>query len=58
MMRNEARCRIDLSVVPAGSPARWRWNRRNDMLHIYLEQRLVSRVAAVLALQASMSLRS
>jgi AraC family transcriptional regulator len=35
-----------ISVVPAGSPARWRWSGRNDTLHIYLEPGLVTRVAA------------
>jgi AraC family transcriptional regulator len=35
-----------ISVVPAGSPARWRWSGRNDTLHIYLEPELVARVAA------------
>jgi AraC family transcriptional regulator len=35
-----------ISVVPAGSPARWRWSGRNDTLHIYLEPGLVARVAA------------
>jgi len=33
-------------LVPAGSPARWRWSGRNDALHIYLEPGLVARVAA------------
>jgi AraC family transcriptional regulator len=35
-----------ISMVPAGSPARWRWSGRNDTLHIYLEPGLVARVAA------------
>jgi AraC family transcriptional regulator len=35
-----------ISVIPAGSPARWRWSGRPDSLHIYLEPRLVTRVAA------------
>jgi AraC family transcriptional regulator len=35
-----------ISVVPAGSPARWRWSGRNDTLHIHLEPGLVARVAA------------
>ena len=35
-----------ISVVPAGSSARWRWTGRNDTLHIYLEPWLVARVAA------------
>ena len=33
-------------VVPAGSPARWRWSGPKDSLHIYLEPELVARVAA------------
>jgi AraC family transcriptional regulator len=35
-----------ISVVPAGSPARWRWSGCNDTFHICLEPGLVSRVAA------------
>jgi AraC family transcriptional regulator len=35
-----------ISVVPAGSPALWRWGGRKDSLHIYLEPGLVARVAA------------
>jgi AraC family transcriptional regulator len=35
-----------ISVVPAGSPALWRWGGRKDSLHIYLEPELVARVAA------------
>ena len=35
-----------ISVVPAGSPARWRWDGPKDSLHIYLEPGLVARVAA------------
>jgi AraC family transcriptional regulator len=35
-----------ISLLPAGSPARWRWGGRNDTLHIYLEPGLVARVAA------------
>ena len=35
-----------IPVVPAGSPARWRWSGRNDSLHIFLEPGLVARVAA------------
>jgi hypothetical protein len=35
-----------ISVVPAGTPARWRWSGRKDSLHIYLELDLVGRVAA------------
>jgi AraC family transcriptional regulator len=33
-------------LVPAGSPARWRWSGPRDTLHIYLEPGLVARVAA------------
>jgi AraC family transcriptional regulator len=33
-------------LVPAGSPARWRWSGPRDTLHIYLEPGLVTRVAA------------
>jgi AraC family transcriptional regulator len=33
-------------VVPAGSPALWRWSGHKDSLHIYLEPGLVERVAA------------
>ena len=33
-------------LVPAGTPARWRWSGRKDSLHIYLEPGLVERVAA------------
>jgi AraC family transcriptional regulator len=35
-----------ISLVPAGSPARWRWSGRKDTLNIYLEPTLVARVAA------------
>jgi AraC family transcriptional regulator len=35
-----------ISVIPAGSPARWRWSGRKDTLNIYLEPGLVERVAA------------
>src|SRR5262245_9908669 len=35
-----------ISVVPAGSPARWRWSGRREWLHVYLEPGLVRRVAA------------
>ncbi|HEV3259257.1 MAG TPA: AraC family transcriptional regulator [Gemmataceae bacterium] len=35
-----------ISVVPAGSPALWRWSGREDTLHMYLEPGLVARVAA------------
>jgi AraC family transcriptional regulator len=33
-------------VVPAGSPARWRWGYPSDSLHVFLEPGLVARVAA------------
>jgi AraC family transcriptional regulator len=33
-------------VIPAGTPARWRWNGRNDSLTVSLEPHLVARVAA------------
>jgi AraC family transcriptional regulator len=35
-----------IAVVPAGSPARWRWNGCFDWLNIFLEPGLVARVAA------------
>jgi AraC family transcriptional regulator len=35
-----------ISVVPAGSPAQWRWSGSFDWLHIFLEPGLVARVAA------------
>jgi AraC family transcriptional regulator len=35
-----------ISLVPAGSPARWRWSGRREWLHVYLETGLVGRVAA------------
>jgi AraC family transcriptional regulator len=35
-----------ITVVPAGSPARWRWDGAKDSLHTYLEPGLVRRVAA------------
>src|SRR6201993_4050196 len=35
-----------IAVVPAGSPARWRWRGRFDWLNIFLEPGLVARVAA------------
>jgi AraC family transcriptional regulator len=34
-----------ISLVPAGSPALWRWSGRKDTLNIYLEPGLVARVA-------------
>jgi AraC family transcriptional regulator len=33
-------------MVPAGSPARWRWGPHSDSLHVFLEPELVARVAA------------
>jgi AraC family transcriptional regulator len=35
-----------ISLVPAGSPARWRWSGHREWLHVYLEPGLVGRVAA------------
>jgi AraC family transcriptional regulator len=35
-----------VSLLPAGSPARWRWSGRKDTLNIYLDPGLVARVAA------------
>jgi AraC family transcriptional regulator len=35
-----------ISLVPAGTPVRWRWSGRKDTLNIYLEPGLVARVAA------------
>jgi AraC family transcriptional regulator len=35
-----------VSLLPAGSPARWRWSGRKDTLNVYLEPALVARVAA------------
>jgi AraC family transcriptional regulator len=35
-----------VSLVPAGTPARWRCSGRRDYLHIHLEPGLVARVAA------------
>jgi AraC family transcriptional regulator len=35
-----------ISLLPAGSPALWRWSGRKDTLNIYLEPRLIGRVAA------------
>jgi AraC family transcriptional regulator len=35
-----------ISLVPAGSPAQWRWSGRREWLHVYLEPGLVGRVAA------------
>jgi AraC family transcriptional regulator len=36
-----------ISLVPAGTPSRWRSSGRRDALHIYLEPELVARVAAL-----------
>jgi AraC family transcriptional regulator len=33
-------------VVPAGSPARYRWGSHSDSLHVFLDPELVARVAA------------
>src|SRR5262249_11648394 len=33
-------------MVPAGSPAWWRWGSDSDSLHVFLEPGLVARVAA------------
>jgi AraC family transcriptional regulator len=35
-----------ISLVPAGTPSRWRWSGRSDVLIIFLEPGLVARVAA------------
>jgi AraC family transcriptional regulator len=35
-----------ISLVPAGSPVRWRWSGRFDWLHVFLDAQLVGRVAA------------
>jgi AraC family transcriptional regulator len=35
-----------ISLVPAGSSARWRWSGRREWLHVYLDPGLVERVAA------------
>src|SRR5262245_57502187 len=35
-----------VSVVPAGTPSRWRWRGTKGSLHVYLEPDLVGRVAA------------
>jgi AraC family transcriptional regulator len=35
-----------ISLVPAGSPVRWRWCGPKDTLNIYLEPALIARVAA------------
>jgi hypothetical protein len=42
-------------VVPAGSPARWRWSGCFDWLHIFLEPGLVGRVAADFSDQSQFS---
>jgi AraC family transcriptional regulator len=33
-------------VVPAGSPAKWRWSSHSDSLHVFLDPTLVDQVAA------------
>jgi AraC family transcriptional regulator len=35
-----------ISVIPAGTPVRWRWSGPKDSLHIHLEPGLIDRVAA------------
>src|SRR5262249_57795469 len=35
-----------ISLVPAGSPARWRWSGARDLPPLYLQSGLVARVAA------------
>jgi AraC family transcriptional regulator len=35
-----------ISLVPAGSPSRWRCRGRRDVLHVFLEPEMVGRVAA------------
>jgi AraC family transcriptional regulator len=35
-----------ISVIPAGSPVRWRWSGLKDSLHVFLDPRLVAQVAA------------
>src|SRR6516225_4738791 len=35
-----------ISLIPAGSPALWRWSGPKDTLNVYLEPGLVARVAA------------
>jgi hypothetical protein len=35
-----------ISLLPAGTPAVWRWSGHKDLLHVYLEPGLVGRVAA------------
>jgi AraC family transcriptional regulator len=35
-----------ISLVPAGTPSRWRWSGTRDLLAIYLESGLVAQVAA------------
>jgi AraC family transcriptional regulator len=34
-----------IPMVPAGSPARWRWGSHSDSLHVFLEPELIARVA-------------
>jgi AraC family transcriptional regulator len=33
-------------LVPAGSPAKWRWSSRSDSLHVFLDATLVEQVTA------------
>jgi AraC family transcriptional regulator len=35
-----------IALIPAGSAALWRWRGSKDSLHIYLDPRLIARVAA------------
>lgn len=35
-----------ISVVPAGTPTRWRWRGTKSSLHVYLEPELIARIAA------------
>src|SRR5579871_3614765 len=35
-----------ISVVPAGSPALWRWSGPKDSLHVFVEPGVLARVAA------------
>ena len=35
-----------ISLLPAGTPALWRWRGHRDSLHVYLDPELVARVAA------------
>ena len=50
-VRSEGICRVippppgSILIVPAGTPAQWRWSTHSDSLHIFLEPGLVERVA-------------